>query len=259
MIDPYETLEHNGFTINIHQDTDPTSPSDWENDALFLVGFNDRHFTVHNKSMDITCAADVEAYMTWDGEIPEEPIHATDCERCEAKADEREAYEEWKSSHIPGYEVFPLQAYIHGGVALSLGAFSCPWDSGQVGYVLIKLSDVGEGKARECAERLVETWNQYLSGDVWGFSITDSDGEEVESCWGIYGLEDCIEDAKERCPEASETKERKVRILAKDGTWVEATMTVPLSMGDSQVPDYVMARFVCAAATDSVILAGATA
>jgi hypothetical protein len=123
------------------------------------------------------------------------------------------------------------------------------------------MTEVGEGMARKCAEGLVETWNQYLWGDVWGYVITDSDGEEVESgsCWGFYGLDACIEEAKATCPDASETKDCKVRILAKAGTWVEATMTVPLSMGDSQVPDYVMARFVCAAATDSVILAGASA
>jgi hypothetical protein len=221
-MDPCETLEHNGFTVNIIHDDSPDSPDEWGDDGVLLVGFNDRHFTVHHKRMDITCPEDVEAYMTWDGETPEEPIHATDCERCEAKADEREAYEEWKSSHIPGYEVFPLQAYIHSGVALSLGAFSCPWDSGQVGYVLIKLSEVGEGMARQCAEGLVETWNQYLSGDVWGYSITDSDGEEVEhgSCWGFYGYDYCVEAAKEACPPPSETKERQ------SGSGIDSVMLV---------------------------------
>ena len=256
MSDVHETLEHNGFTINIHQDTDPQSPSDWENDDLFLVAFNDRNFTVHNKRMDITRPEDVEAYMTWDD------VFGT-----------AEAYEEWESSHIPGYEVFLLEAYIHSGVRLALAgsaqAAGFPdrrWDVSRVGYVLVK-KELGDAVARlPWAEGLVETWNQYLSGDVWGYVITDSDGEEVEygSCWGFYGMDDCIEEAKATCPEASETKERRVRILAKDGTWVEATITVPLSMGDSQVPDHVMASkadsiYRSPAGIDSVILAGATA
>jgi hypothetical protein len=236
MSDVHETLEHNGFTINIIHDDTPGSPDEWNDEGVFLVGFH-RDFTVVTD--DIKSPEDVEPYMD-----------------------------------DPDYEVFLLEAYIHSGVRLALAgsaqAAGFPdrrWDVSRVGYVLVKLSEVAEGMARKCAEGLVETWNQYLSGDVWGYVITDSDGEEVESvfsCWGFYGLDACIEEAKATCPEASETKERRVRILAKDGTWVEATITVPLSMGDSQVPAYVMASkadsiYRSPAGIDSVILTGASA
>jgi hypothetical protein len=42
----------------------------------------------------------------------------------------------------------------------------------------------------------VETYSQYVSGDVWGFVIEDAEGEEVDSCWGIYGMGSCKEEAR---------------------------------------------------------------
>jgi len=93
--------------------------------------------------------------------------------------------------------VFPLRSYIHSGVALAVGSgpmgypFDCPWDSGQIGVVLVK-KDRGfrtKKKAEKAAEQHVETWNQYLSGDVYGYMVKDKEGNELDSCWGFYGIE----------------------------------------------------------------------
>ena len=35
----------------------------------------------------------------------------------------------------------------------------------------------------------VDTYNMYLTGDVWIYVIEDEDGEVLESCGGNYGLE----------------------------------------------------------------------
>lgn len=44
---------------------------------------------------------------------------------------------------------------------------------------------------REAARRVlvgeVHTYDQCLTGDVWGYIIEDEDEEVVESCWGFYG------------------------------------------------------------------------
>lgn len=40
------------------------------------------------------------------------------------------------------YIILPLYAYIHSGIALSLHPFSCPWDSGQAGYILVNKDKV---------------------------------------------------------------------------------------------------------------------
>ena len=41
-----ETFEHSGCTVNIHQDQDAESPDGFGDDALFLVAFSDRHFSL---------------------------------------------------------------------------------------------------------------------------------------------------------------------------------------------------------------------
>jgi hypothetical protein len=46
----------------------------------------------------------------------------------------------------------------------------------------------------------VETYDQYLTGDVYGYRVSEvktcSEGheheEELDSCWGYYGQENCM-------------------------------------------------------------------
>jgi len=49
-----------------------------------------------------------------------------------------------------------------------------------------------KNKALKIAQGEVETYDQFLRGEVYGYKI-DEDGD---SCWGFYGVEDCLEDAK---------------------------------------------------------------
>ena len=100
--------------------------------------------------------------------------------------------------------LYPLFMYEHSGIALSLGReypFNCPWDSGQLGFVLIDRKWLKEffgksyftkpirEKMRECAESNVELYNDYLSGSVYGYQVKDREGEDIDSCWGFYGYE----------------------------------------------------------------------
>ena len=180
-MDAIKTFIHAGYRVTIQQDTDAQSPEDWGNDDLFLVASH-RQFDVRRKGFD--CDADT----------PKE--------------------------HKADYHVLPLIAYIHSGVALSLGSDSYPfndaWDAGQVGWVLVQ-KRAGFRNIRKAAQSLVAEWNQYLSGDVYGYIVsavesgdddTDIDEmyeselaeleelEHVDSCWGFYGLEYCEAEAK---------------------------------------------------------------
>ena len=110
-----------------------------------------------------------------------------------------------------GSMLFPLFMYDHGGICLSLSNSSYPfndrWDAGQLGYILVKRQEALEtlGKKRmskklrrkiaEIIEAEVETYNSYLSGDVYGYVI-EKDGKQVDSCWGYYGLENVEEEAR---------------------------------------------------------------
>ena len=54
----------------------------------------------------------------------------------------REGYEQHDFEQSGAYLAFPVYAYIHSGVALSINPFSCPWDSGQIGFAVISRADL---------------------------------------------------------------------------------------------------------------------
>lgn len=92
------------------------------------------------------------------------------------------------------HHVFGLEAYIHGGVVLALnGEGNFPdrqWDVSQVGFVFASKAEwTNRADARKAVLGKVEEWNQYLSGDVWGYIIENDEGYDVDSCWGFYGEE----------------------------------------------------------------------
>ena len=46
-------------------------------------------------------------------------------------------------------------------------------------------------------ENEIKTYNQYLQSDVYGYAITGPNSEDtLDSCWGFYGMEYCIAEAK---------------------------------------------------------------
>jgi len=110
-----------------------------------------------------------------------------------------------------GYVVLPLYLYDHSGLTMRTYPFSCPWDSGQVGWIYVTKAKVREEygvkhitkKVRErviaVLEAEVETYSQWLEGDVYGFVLEDAQGNHIDSCWGFYGTDwaengmtDCI-------------------------------------------------------------------
>jgi hypothetical protein len=158
-----DTFEHAGFGIAIQPDEDAESPDSWGNENLFLVTTSNRYFTVQRKGFGV--------------------------EACRTTAVERD------------FHVLPLFAYIHSGVALSLAPFSDPWDSGQIGFVLVAKRK-GFRNILKAARELVEEWNMYLSGDVWHYRVLDSQGDHVDSCSGFYGFEYCQQQARQAAEHA---------------------------------------------------------
>jgi len=190
-----EDIYYKGYKIRIREDEDADSPDDWGDDSLFLV-YDHRQFSVKREGF--------------------EPIDIYESGL---------AYEK-------KYWIFLVEAYIHSGVRLSLfsGTKQCRWDSSVSGYILASKEEFEDLEvATNAAEGLIGTWNQYLSGDVWGFIIekpttyyritkknlndlndagnieyetiiefSDIEDEwiEVDSCWGFYGQEAAINEAK---------------------------------------------------------------
>lgn len=103
-----------------------------------------------------------------------------------------------------GLVILPLHLYDHSGITMSTGSFSCPWDSGQVGYIYALPDTIkkewGEGKdaadkARQYLENEVKEYDQYLTGDVYYYTIENEDENLLGSCGGFYGLDWAIEES----------------------------------------------------------------
>lgn len=95
--------------------------------------------------------------------------------------------------------VLPVYLYEHSGQTVNTTGFSCPWDSGQVGFIF----DTPKGREdcgtppeliEEVLRGEVETYDQWLRGDVYGY-VVERDGEHVDSCWGFFGLDYAKEEA----------------------------------------------------------------
>lgn len=109
--------------------------------------------------------------------------------------------------------ILPLYLYDHSGITMSTRPFSCPWDSGQVGWAFIRAGKVDEAGitddgnwAPQVIQAEVQEYDMYLRGEVYGYMLAretlDEDGEvtgrdELESCWGFYGMDYCLEQARD--------------------------------------------------------------
>lgn len=115
------------------------------------------------------------------------------------------------------YLIGELFLYDHSGITIRMGRFSCSWDSGPVGYVVVDRVRAAEewgtktdDEYIELMKGEVEVYDQYLTGDVWGYVIEDEHGEEVDSCWGFYGYENCKEQARSQAEYFQRDKEERL-------------------------------------------------
>lgn len=120
-------------------------------------------------------------------------------------ADDYSGWEEMekaiRTDYGKGAVILPLYLYDHSAVSISTSPFSCRWDSGQIGFIAVSKKDILENfggkivtqKTKEKAIKLldaeVKTYNYYVEGDVYGFEIVDEWDNQVDSCWGFYGLD----------------------------------------------------------------------
>lgn len=189
-----EEIYYKGYRILIKPDEFAGSPDSWSDDGLFLI-YNHRDFCIRKTGFD-----------------PEDIYNNP---------------EEYSDFYI-----FPVEAYIHSGVRLSLfnGAKTCRWDSSVSGYVIADKNEFTEDAAVKAAEGLIEYWNDYLSEYVWGYIVekpetiysiskekfdrllfendlanleqefhVEDTWEYIDSCWGFYGDPEksgCIGEAK---------------------------------------------------------------
>lgn len=178
-----ETKRIGNYEIEIHTDESPESPRTSMDNLGKMICFHSRY------SLGDKHDYDHRDYSGW---------------------------EEQKEAIIKNEKVcviLPLYLYDHSGITISTSPFSCRWDSGQIGWVYVSKERVRKEygvkrinqklieKVTKVLEGEVETYDQYLRGDIYGYKVfevsPDGEKEEKDSCWGFYGQEYCMKEAED--------------------------------------------------------------
>jgi hypothetical protein len=186
MIDePIKTIAHKGYTIKIDYDPSPESPREWDN--LGILYSNSRRYNFDGHDIE-ELIQDVGGDL-YDSVIPWDKI---------AKK----------------YYFLKVWMYDHGGVAVRTGDSNpwgigwMAWDSGLLGVIAVKKTDACkeygykracksvQERAEKCLEHEIEALNTFVSGEIYGYTVEDESGEEVDSCWGFYDIDEAVNEAK---------------------------------------------------------------
>lgn len=127
-------------------------------------------------------------------------LEISDCPRCEGSGEIEVSLTEYLRRERGATVVLPLGLIDHSGISMYVGSGAHlhdpgGWDSGQVGVIFDTpggRTDCGlENATPEVIERAlraeVHSYDQFLRGEVYCFTVIDSDGEHVDSCCGFLG------------------------------------------------------------------------
>ena len=183
-------------TLRIVPDNDPSNPrTDFDNFCLMACEHG-RYNLGDNKAKEIIAKKlDVSAH----GRSLEELINLA-----------------YKNNLI--FASKPLYFYDHSGITMATTPFSCQWDSGQVGEILVFTADVKsefgikrmgkkvKEKMTAIAERHIDsevsTYDAYISGGMYCLQFIDEEGDVEETVSGFIGYDvdtngmvDCVDES----------------------------------------------------------------
>lgn len=174
-VEPADTREYKGYKILIYQDDNPGNPRDWDNLGK-MVCFH-RNYKLGDKH-----------------DLSVDDLKET----------------------VKRKDVIALPLYLldHSGLWMRTVRFledPQGWDTSAVGYIFVDFATIRKEysvkrisrklrrKVEDVLEQEVQTYSQYLSGEVYGYSARNARGEVVDSCWGFYGDEgekDMVQEAQ---------------------------------------------------------------
>lgn len=243
MRDVYHTEIIGNYKINIIQDDDPIdSPRDWDNLGTMICfhrryTLGDKHnynnvedaiisiiqthcTTQEKRAFILKHAGEISGYSKIN--ILRDLLNRNHKNEYDGMIEDLANYIDFTEEDLPSSIIaLPLYLYDHSGITISTGSFSCPWDSGQVGFIYAPVSmfdskgfllgdhDIKEDVIRRILTEEVKTYDQYLTGNIYGYKIVklsdedldnedreDITGEELDSCWGFYGSDYCLDEAR---------------------------------------------------------------
>ncbi len=171
--------------VTIHPDEGIDSPRDWDNLGT-MVCWHSRY--------DLGDEQETGDSSEWLRNLAGETVNVDDPDLIPDEHVQRiiEKY----------FIMLSLYLYDHSGITMNTTGFSCPWDSGQVGWIYCtkekgreSLATYTDEAVREVLVGEVEIYDQYLRGDVYYFLCEEGtvcDKGEVHwevtnSCCGFYG------------------------------------------------------------------------
>jgi hypothetical protein len=179
-----EQFEHAGRAVMIHTEDYPSSPRDWDNLGTMVCW---------HRGYDLGDVQWTDSGAEIEGRTIDNP---------------KVALRYLRMMH--GAEVLPLGLYDHSGISMYIGGGphtfdSAGWDSGTVGFVYVTRAQIvaeygddspeSREQARAALVSEVETYDMYLTGDVYGYTVEDEAGNMLDSCWGFYGSEYAVSEA----------------------------------------------------------------
>ena len=111
------------------------------------------------------------------------------------------AEENMKANSSKDDVILPLYMYDHSGITISTKPFSCPWDSGQFGFIKVSKKKIRDeygckrvtknvlDKVIRVLNSEVEEYDKYLRGETYFMEIVDQDGEQEECVGGFLGYD----------------------------------------------------------------------
>lgn len=175
--------EYRGYTIKIHHDDDePLNPREDYDNLGTMVCFH-RRYTLGDKDHGFSNIDD--DYSNIDSDY----------------------YEKMHSNKVGEFVQLPLYLYDHGGITISTKPFNDPWDSGQVGFIYCTKKralewccgeDDWRQKTIEVLHQEVKEYDLFLTGQTYGYTIENAEGDEVGSCWGFIQEESVDSDDLEK-------------------------------------------------------------
>lgn len=107
--------------------------------------------------------------------------------------------------------VLPVYMMDHGGQSVRVYPFNDQWDSGQIGFIYVtykkikeeyNLSVVNYKRVKSIKNILaseIDELDVWVKGEIFGYVITNSKNEQIDSCWGFYSQRECLEEATGAC------------------------------------------------------------
>lgn len=201
-IEPAASERVNGFKVELYQDTDAESPREWDNLGTMACW--------HNR-YNLGDVQPSDSPQEWRERLAAE-LGAVIDDNYMTDKQIKQATDRTLEREMP--VILPLFLYDHSGITMSTSNRGWPfcdrWDSGQVGWIYATRADILKEYNRrhltkklikQVQERLigeVETYDQYLTGDVWGYVVKCvSCGIVLDSCWGFFGSDYAMAEGKD--------------------------------------------------------------